>query len=168
MVVHTSPTHPPYSDRTMMTMTQISTELRAQLEQELTELVQLERPRLLALAASASGDPADEADRVNIEVELGMLDTRVERIRQRLEAADSRVILNLPVVLDFGSGPERAFVDAISWGEDDGLLHISGDSPAGIAIAAAQEGQTVTYRAPNGRDISVAVVAKGDHAFAAA
>jgi transcription elongation factor GreA len=151
-----------------MTMTQISTELRAQLEQELAELVQVERPRLLVLAASASGDSADEADRVNVEIELGMLDTRVERIRQRLDAADDQTTLNMPVLLDFGSGPERAFVDAISWGEEDGVLHISGASPAGKAISAAEEGQTVTYRAPNGRTISVSVVAKGDHAFAAA
>src|ERR1700749_3954374 len=152
----------------MMTMTQISTELRAQLEQELASLVQLERPRLLALAASASGDPADEADRVNIEVELGMVDMRIDRIQSRIDAADGLLPVNVPLLLDFGSGPERAMVDAVAWSEDDGVLHISGDSPAGRAISAAQEGDTVTYRAPNGRNISVAVVAKGEHAFVAA
>ena len=50
----------------------------------------------------------------------------------------------------------------------DDVLHISGDSPAGRAISAANEGDTVTYRAPNGRDITVAIVAKGEHAFVAA
>src|ERR1700753_3269731 len=119
----------------MMTMTQISTELRAQLEQELASLVQLERTRLLALAASASGDPADEADRVNIEVELGTVDMRVDRIRQRLDSAGADGEANVPLLLDFGSGPERAIVDAIAWAEDDDILHISGDSPAGVAIA---------------------------------
>jgi transcription elongation factor GreA len=152
----------------MMTMTQISSELRAQLEQELAELVQLERPRLLALAASASGDPADEADRVNIELEIGMLDMRIERIRDRIDAADGRSSGNLALLLDFGSGPERAMVDAVAWSEDDDVLHISGDSPAGRAISAANEGDTVTYRAPNGRDITVSIVAKGEHAFVAA
>jgi transcription elongation GreA/GreB family factor len=154
-----------------MTMTQISSELHAELEQELAQLVQIERPRLLALAASASGDPADEADRVNIEVELGMVDMRIDRIRLSLANADGQGgggAVNVPVLLDFGSGPERAILDPIVWGDDDDVLPISGDSPAGIAITAAEAGQTVSYRAPSGREITVAVVAKGDQAFAAA
>jgi transcription elongation factor GreA len=152
-------------------MTQISGEARGRLERELAELLSVERPRLLSLAATAGGDVADQADRVNIEVELGQVDMRIERLRRRLEVAQrpggEAADLSL-FVLDFGSGPERAIVGSGSWESDESVLRISADSPVGTAISGAREGETVTYRAPNGKQLQVTIVSIGREALQSA
>jgi transcription elongation GreA/GreB family factor len=159
-------------------MKPINTQLRVQLEQELSDLINVERPHLLALSgATEGGDAADQADRAYVEVELGQVERRIDRLTQRLEVASRRprtesggdgLTVGVPLLLDFGSGPERAIVDATGLPDDEEVLQISGESPAGIAIAAACEGETVSYRVPDGTDITVKLVAVGQNAFVAA
>jgi transcription elongation factor GreA len=152
-------------------MTQMPPQAVAELNAELTELVEVELPRLMQLVGDSSGDAADQADRHVIETEIGQVETRIERIRLKLSGdpdSAAGAAAGMRLLLDFGSGPERAVLDDDLFDTPADVLRISPDSPAGRAVRAADAGTTVSYRAPNGKDVEVTVLATGDDAFIAA
>lgn len=131
-------------------------ELRGRLEQQLAELLDVERPRLLGLLATVDGkDPADQADRSVRELELATLDGRIDRLRERIDALDDAsrqagagLAPGSRLVLDFGDGPQTyVFADVAL---DDEMDVITVRSPLGQALSTAAPGQQVGYRTPRG------------------
>lgn len=137
----------------------VGNDLRARLERQLAELVDVERPRLLGLLSTVDGkDPADQADRAVRELELATLEGRVERLREQLDALDQRrdavpvgpsgLAPGALLVLDFGDGPQTyRFADVAL---EDGVEVITSRSPLGQALSAAAPGQQVGFRTPRG------------------
>lgn len=147
-------------------------EMRSQLEQQLVVLVEEDRPRLLQLAgATGTGDAADQADRVNVELELSQVDARIGRLRQQLDALTASsgrrrtvhadvVTMGVPLLVDFGDGPEKAVVVGTVWNDTDPeVLTISSESPAGRALLGQKPGAHVTYHTPAGKAVTITVTA---------
>jgi transcription elongation factor GreA len=143
----------------------LSSEHGLRLQQQLTELLRVERPRLLAVIAAVDGkDPADQADRMLREVELAQVDARIRRLTDLLAADDPPadpagtpgvLVRDAVLVLDFGGGPETYRFSPLDI--DDGLDVVTPDSPLGRALVGASPGQRVTYRTPRG-EASVTLV----------
>jgi transcription elongation factor GreA len=143
----------------------LSTEHRRRLQQQLTELRGVERPRLLAIMAAVEGkDLADQADRMTVELDLAQVDARIQRLSALLAEEDAppspagtpgAFPRDAVLVLDFGSGPETCRFAALDI--DDGLDVVTPDSPLGHALVGAVAGQYVTYTTPRG-EVSVRVV----------
>jgi transcription elongation GreA/GreB family factor len=135
-----------------------SSERLDRLEQQLRELITVERPRLMPLITDVDGnDPADQADRAARELELAHLDARIQRLSSRLLAAEAAtaadgagpLVRGAVLVLDFGAGPETYRFDDLD--VDEGLDVVTPDSPLGRALADAAPGQAVTYETPRGQ-----------------
>ena len=149
-----------------------STDHRRRLQQQLTELVTLERPRLLALIATVDGkDPADLADRAARELDLAQVEARIQRLTDLLTGGGSpggessapaegegALSPGAVLVLDFGEGPETYRYSALDI--DDGTDVVTPDSPLGHALAGAAPGQPITYRTPRG-EASVTLLSVG-------
>ena len=138
----------------------LSSDRHRRIERQLVELETVERPRLLAVLSTFDGkDPADQADRMVVELDLAQLDARMQRLNDLLFGEEPAGSTGTPhdatLVLDFGSGPESYRFGVL--GLDDGLDVITPDSPLGRALAHAAPGQRVTYAAPRG-EASVQVV----------
>lgn len=134
------------------------------LEQQLRELVTVERARLLPLITVIDGnDPADQADRAVREVELAQLDARIRRLTDRLldgrtavaSGGQESLVRGALLVLDFGEGPETYRFDHLD--VDEGLDVVTPNSPLGRALADAAPGERVVYRSPAG-DTSVTLL----------
>ena len=146
----------------------VSSDHRRRLERQLAELRDVERPRLLAVMAAVDGkDPADQADRMTVELELAQLDARIRRLSDLLVDDDATGLSGgtagplcpgAMLVLDFGTGPETYRFGALD--VDDGLDVVTPESPLGRALAGAEAGQRVTYPTPRG-EASVTVVSIG-------
>ena len=129
-------------------------ESRAALAAQLQQLTDVERPHLLAVMGQSDGrDAADAAERSARELDLAQLDTRIARLRDRLDApeatgaASGLVEPGALLVLDFGDGPETyRFADF----DVDGTSVVTPASPLGQALAGARGGDTVHYRTPRG------------------
>lgn len=150
-----------------------ATDHRGRLQQRLTELRTVERPRLVAILATFDGkDPADQADRVAVELDLAHVDARIQRLDELLaDGGTARTSVadqgSLPrdatLVLDFGGGPESYRFGALDI--DDGREVVTPDSPLGQALLGAVTGQRVAYATPRGQAF-VTVVSMGGPAAA--
>ena len=150
---------------------------RRRLQQQLTELATVERPRLLGLIAEVDGkDPADLADRAARELDLAQIEARIQRLTDLLEAGAAserasagaagdaqRLFPGATLVLDFGDGPETYRYSALDI--DDGIDVVTPDSPLGHALAGAVPGEPITYRTPRG-EASVTLLSVGAPAAA--
>jgi transcription elongation factor GreA len=134
---------------------------RQRLEDELDQLVQIERPALVRRSrfTDGSGDAADHAGTYDVLVELGRVDSRIAKVRELLSdlpvaTGSGQVDEVAPgsiVTLTFGDEDEseRYFVGSIEELADD-LDVITLSSPLGKALIGHRVGDTVEYRTPTG------------------
>ena len=135
------------------------------------ELAELEGPRRADIvkkieAARAEGDLKENGGYHAAKDEQGKTEARIRQLKHMLEnahignppAGESGFVgLGMLVTVDI-AGDEMKFLlgsREIASGDVDVY---SEKSPLGAAVLGAKIGDTVTYTAPNGRDISVAVL----------
>lgn len=135
------------------------------------ELAELEGPRRADIikkieAARAEGDLKENGGYHAAKDEQGKSEARIRQLKHMLENAhignppvsESGVVgLGMLVTVDI-AGDEMKFLlgsREIASGDVDVY---SEKSPLGAAVLGAKIGETVTYTAPNGREISVAVL----------
>ncbi len=138
---------------------QLTPEGKANLEKELEDLVEVQRPKVVARVAEtrAEGDLKENFGYHDARQELGMLDGRVETIQATLRNA---------VVVE--PAPKNGTVQLLSsvtvadeWGESSYTIvgtteaniaegRISQDSPLGAALCGHRAGDVVEFEAPNG------------------
>jgi transcription elongation factor GreA len=129
------------------------------LNAELARLTHVERPAVLASVGEVTGDAADHADVLHLELELDQIDIRIERLKLRIAAdmtkpvavpAEGVVALGGLIDLDFGDGsPERAVVAEFP-APDSPVTTVTATSPLGKALLGVPLGTVVSYPTPRG------------------
>jgi transcription elongation factor GreB len=137
------------------------------LKAELTQLVQKDRPELVATVAwaAANGDRSENGDYIYGKKRLREIDRRIRFLIKRLDAAEvvdpaarragdaaDQIFFGATVTVRSASGAERTVsivgVDEI----DTARGYISWASPMARALLKAREGDTVMLRTPGGVD----------------
>ncbi|MCZ0991466.1 GreA/GreB family elongation factor [Streptomyces diastatochromogenes] len=145
----------------------ISEVARQALEKELAE-VRAERASVAATLrdGDTTGDRADEADELQRVDALDRLDARISQITTRLrQAAEAGrpstdvVGVGSTVTVRFQDGTEDTFQIGATAEVLDPTL-ITADSPLGHALLGHRAGDSVSYRAPEGR-LTAMVVSLG-------
>ena len=146
----------------------------ARLSGELAQLVQKERPALVATVAWAAGngDRSENGDYIYGKKRLREIDRRIRFLIRRLDAAEvvdpaaprddeiaGQVFFGATVTIDNARGETRTVaivgVDEI----DTARGYISWVSPMARALLKAREGDTVTLRTPGGvEDIDIVAI----------
>jgi|SRR6185437_11154465 transcription elongation factor GreA len=115
------------------------------------EELRAERDRALAeLTPSDSGDAADRATNVDVQVRLDMLEERIVTIETDLAAGpaarpgDGSAAEGDVVTIDLGDGPEVFLLGSINQ-SGEGLAVITPGSPLGQALLGASVGSSVRY-----------------------
>lgn len=135
------------------------------------ELAHLEGPGRTEIvkrieAARAEGDLKENGGYHAAKEEQGKMEARIRQLRHMLENAiigappESEfgvVGLGMKITVDIG-GDEMQFLLGSREIASTQLDVYSEKSPLGSAILGAKVGETVTYTAPNGREIKVAIV----------
>ena len=135
------------------------------------ELADLEGPRRADIikkieAARAEGDLKENGGYHAAKDEQGKIEARIRQLKHMLENAhigtppvgESGVVgLGMLVTVDM-MGDEMKFLLGSREITSDEYDVYSEKSPLGSAVMGAKIGDTVTYKAPNGKDISVAVL----------
>ena len=152
-----------------MTQTWLTQEAADRLHAELLNLEGSGRKEVTSKieTARAEGDLKENGGYHAARDEQGKMEARIRQLKQMLEnshigtppaSADGKVGAGMVVTAVIG-GDEMKFLlgsREIASGELDVY---SEKSPLGTAVLGAEIGVTVTYRAPNGREISVEIVA---------
>ncbi|MEC3979558.1 GreA/GreB family elongation factor [Amycolatopsis sp. H20-H5] len=127
---------------------------RRQLEKELADL----RTQRAAMAAGLgeqerTGDAADQADVLDRAESAAWLDRRISDVAAKLEHGGRNSSL-LPdgttVKLRFADGDEDELQVITIPGEDSTASVVTSDSPLGLALVGAKEGDEIKYRTPGG------------------
>jgi len=135
------------------------------------ELAHLEGPARTDIvkrieAARAEGDLKENGGYHAAREEQGKIEARIRQLRHMLEhaiigtppASESGVVgLGMKVTVDIG-GDEMKFLLGSREIATTDLDVYSEKSPLGAAIMGAKVGESVTYTAPNGREIKVAIL----------
>jgi transcription elongation factor GreA len=135
------------------------------------ELAHLEGPGRAEIvkrieAARAEGDLKENGGYHAAKEEQGKMEARIRQLRHMLENAiigappesESGVVgLGMKITVDIG-GDEMQFLLGSREIASTDLDVYSEKSPLGSAILGAKVGETVTYTAPNGREIKVAII----------
>ncbi len=135
------------------------------------ELADLEGPRRADIikkieAARSEGDLKENGGYHAAKDEQGKIEGRIRQLKHMLENAhigtppvgESGVVgLGMLVTVDM-MGDEMKFLLGSREIASDEYDVYSEKSPLGSAVMGAKVGETVTYTAPNGKDISVAVL----------
>ncbi|GAA4551471.1 GreA/GreB family elongation factor [Amycolatopsis samaneae] len=137
----------------------LSAATRRQLEKELDSL----RAQRAALSPQPgelerTGDAADQADVIDRAEAAARLDRQIADLSAKMEhgAANSSLVPDgTKVSLRFDDGDEETLQVVTVPGEDPDA--VTSDSPLGLALVGAKEGDKVTYRTPRG-EITVTVV----------
>ena len=152
-----------------MTQTWLTQEAADRLAAELAELEGPKRAEIVKKieAARAEGDLKENGGYHAAREEQGKNEARIRQLKHMLEhahigtppAGESGVVgVGMLVTVDI-AGDEMKFVlgsREIEVGEDVDIY--SEKSPLGSAVLGAKIGETVTYTAPNGKEIKVAVL----------
>ena len=117
-------------------------------------------------AAREEGDLKENGGYHAAKEEQGKMEARIRQLTQLLETAtigetppdDGIVEPGMVVTVDM-FGDEETFLLGSREITDDALQVYSEKSPIGAAVNGAQVGDTVTYEAPNGKQIEVKVLA---------
>lgn len=135
------------------------------------ELANLEGPARADIvkrieAARAEGDLKENGGYHAAREEQGKIEARIRQLRHMLEHAiigtppsseDGVVGLGMKVTVDIGGDEMRFLLGSREIATTD-LDVYSEKSPLGAAIMGAKVGDTVSYTAPNGREIKVAIL----------
>jgi transcription elongation factor GreA len=119
-------------------------------------------------AARAEGDLKENGGYHAAKDEQGKMEARIRQLTQLLREAEvgepptataGEAGPGMVVTVSFGDGDDETFL--IGSREEAAVSDItvySAQSPLGVALTGSKPGDTVTYTAPNGRDISVKLV----------
>jgi transcription elongation factor GreA len=135
------------------------------------ELAELEGPRRADIvkkieAARAEGDLKENGGYHAAKEEQGKTEARIRQLRHMLEnahigvppAGESGVVgLGMLVHVDF-AGEEMKFLLGSREIATDDVDVYSEKSPLGAAVLGAKVGDTVLFKAPNGKEINVAIL----------
>jgi transcription elongation factor GreA len=135
------------------------------------ELAELEGPKRAEIvkrieAARAEGDLKENGGYHAAKEEQGKMEGRIRQLRHMLEHAiigtppksESGVVgVGMRITVDIGGDEMRFLLGSREIATTD-LDVYSENSPLGSAILGAKIGETVSYKAPNGREISVAIL----------
>jgi transcription elongation factor GreA len=135
------------------------------------ELAELEGPKRAEIvkrieAARAEGDLKENGGYHAAKEEQGKMEGRIRQLRHMLEHAiigtpptsESGIVgVGMRIKVDIGGGEMRFLLGSREIAATD-LDVYSENSPLGSAILGAKVGETVSYKAPNGREISVAIL----------
>ncbi|MFI5267297.1 MAG: GreA/GreB family elongation factor [Chloroflexota bacterium] len=140
--------------------------VRAELEEELTNIDQVEKPRVNRLLASmgAEIEPEDRADE-HLEEQLDRLERREIEIKETLAVAElvrppashETVEIGSTVTVDEG-GNRASYTIVGSVGADPQRGWITIESPLGAGLLGKRVGETICVDAPAG-ELAVKVVA---------
>lgn len=135
---------------------------------ELDERTQKRRPEIAHLieAARQEGDLKENGGYQAAREEQSMNETRILQLEDLLRNAevgqtppdDGVVEPGMVVTAKIMGREERFLVGSRDAGGDLGITVYSPSAPLGRAIIGASRGQTVTYEAPNGMEISVEII----------
>jgi transcription elongation factor GreA len=150
------------------TQTWLTQEAADRLKAELAELEGPKRADIVKKieAARAEGDLKENGGYHAAREEQGKLEGRIRQLKHMLEhahigtppAGESGVVgLGMLVTVDI-AGDEMKFLLGSREIAADGLDVYSEKSPLGSAVLGAKVGESVTYKAPNGREIRVAIL----------
>jgi transcription elongation factor GreA len=138
-----------------------------QLKAELEELRGNTRATIVKRVSDArdEGDLKENAGYHAARDELGKIDGRIQQLADMLERAhvgetpadDGIVEPGMKVTVKL-SGNEQIFLLGAREMAGEDIDVFSPQSPLGRAIQGARRGDTVTYEAPNGKDIKVEIV----------
>ena len=140
---------------------------RERLEALLTQLLEVERPALVAAALiQHGGDAADIASGVVAQEDLARLDDRIRAVQEQLtarvpeaaEAVKGVVAVGSTVTVDFGDGPEKLVIGTagdVAAGQDV----ITVGSPLGAALLGKKARTEISYQGPNGKLVTVRLTA---------
>ena len=136
----------------------------ARLKGELDQLVQRERPELVATVAwaASNGDRSENADYIYGKKRLREIDRRIRFLTKRLDIAvvadpsahhgSDQIFFGATVTVRGASGEERT-VSIVGIDEiDTARGYISWISPMARALIKAREGDTVVLRTPGGME----------------
>lgn len=135
------------------------------------ELAELEGPKRAEIvkrieAARAEGDLKENGGYHAAKEEQGKMEGRIRQLRHMLEHAiigtpptsESGIVgVGMKIKVDIGGDEMRFLLGSREIAATD-LDVYSENSPLGSAILGAKVGETVSYKAPNGRVISVAIL----------
>lgn len=135
------------------------------------ELAELEGPKRAEIvkrieAARAEGDLKENGGYHAAKEEQGKMEGRIRQLRHMLEHAiigtpptsESGIVgVGMKIKVDIGGDVMRFLLGSREIAATD-LDVYSENSPLGSAILGAKVGETVSYKAPNGREISVAIL----------
>src|SRR3954447_2173048 len=169
----TEATETPVADASVTWLTQ---EAHDRLKAELEHLSGPARAEISARigAARAEGDLKENGGYHAAKDEQGKMEARIRQLTQLLReakvgqppAADAGVAgPGMVVSVRFADGDEESFL--IGSREEAAVTDMtvySAQSPLGVALTGAKPGESVTYTAPNGKDITVELVTVKPHA----
>jgi transcription elongation factor GreA len=125
-------------------------------------------------AARAEGDLKENGGYHAAKEEQGKMEARIRQLTQLLReakvgqppaAASGQAGPGMVVTVRFTDGDEETFL--IGSREEAAVTSLtvySAQSPLGVALTGAKPGDTVSYTAPNGREISVELISAEPHA----
>ncbi len=130
-----------------------------ELEQELNELKNVVRPRVIKdlKDARAQGDLSENADYDSARDEQAQVEARIKELEYKLEhskiaqkSAKGAVSIGSTVVILYEDGEEDEYSIVGSLEADPFENKISNESPIGVAVIGHQKGEVVEVASPNG------------------
>ena len=149
------------------TVTWLTQEAYDRLKAELEHLSGPARTEISARigAARAEGDLKENGGYHAAKEEQGKMEARIRQLTQLLRdakvgeppaALEGVAGPGMVVTVDYGGGDEETFlIGSREEAAHSDITVYSAQSPMGQALTGAKPGDTVTYTAPNGRDISL-------------
>ncbi len=138
------------------------------LKAELDERVQVRRPHITHLIDEArqEGDLRENGGYHAARNEQSLNETRIQSLQEMLDnaevgetPADDGIVEPGMVVTATIAGREQTFLlGSRDAGGDLGVQVFSAKAPVGAAVMGHKAGDTVTYEAPNGREIEVRIL----------
>ena len=135
------------------------------LQAELTDRVEVRRPEIARLidAARQEGDLRENGGYHAARNEQSLNETRIQALEEMLRnaevgetPADDGIVEPGMVVTALVAGREQKFLlGSRDAGGDLGVQVFSSQAPLGAAVMGHRKGDTLTYEAPNGREITV-------------
>ncbi len=159
----------PFLLMTPQTQTWLTQEAADRLSAELAHLERAGRAEIIKKieAARSEGDLKENGGYHAAKDEQGKIEGRIRQLKHMLEnahigsppAGESGVVgLGMIITVDMGGDAMQFLLGSREISSGD-LDVYSEKSPLGAALLGAKVGDLVTYRAPNGKEISVAVLA---------
>lgn len=138
------------------------------LQAELNERVNVKRPHIARLidAARQEGDLKENGGYHAARNEQSLNETRIQALEEIIRNAevgetpadDGIVEPGMVVTANVGGRELKFLLGSREAGGDLGIQVFSAEAPIGAAVMGRKRGETVSYEAPNGKEISVEII----------